>query len=154
MPSMERRTLAYILILVVMSPELIKLHWLRVYFLCITYMFPTETVFWDKCYYKIKSIKSIIHQVLKTTDKGTDNSESPEALTIYARMSYYSDKKLSLLKSCLWKIWSNCIKIRPIRFKTQYVNKFEFYYNTKDETVVLCLLFIIFLNLVVWCQLR
>ena len=60
-------------------------------------------------------------------------------------MPYYSDKGLSLLKSCLRKIRSNCVKTRSIRFKTQYdVNKIEFYCNTKDKTAVLSNSFVVY----------
>ena len=73
------------------------------------------------------AVKSIIHQVLNTSDESTNNAESPEVLTTYVSMSYYTDKGLSLLKSCLRKIRSNCIKTRSIRFTTQYdVNKIGF----------------------------
>ena len=75
--------------------------------------------------------------MLNTTEESTSNAESPRALTIYVRMSYYSDKRLSLLKSCLRKIRSNCVKTRSIRFKTLYdVNKIEFYCNIKNKTAV------------------
>ena len=84
------------------------------------------------------AVKSIIHQVLNTSDESTNNAESPEVLTTYVSMSYYTDKGLSLLKSCLRKIRSNCIKTRSIRFMTQYdVNKIGFYCNTKDKTTIL-----------------
>ena len=77
-------------------------------------------------------VKSAIYQVLNTTEQSTENAESPEVLTIYVCMPYYSDKGLSLLKSSLRKFWSNCVKTCPIRFKAQYdVNKTEFYCNTK-----------------------
>ena len=90
-------------------------------------------------------VKNIIHQVLNTTDESTDNAESPGVLTIYVRVPYYSDKGLSLLKSCLRKIRSNCVKTRSIRFKTQYdVNKIEFYCNTKDKTAVLSNSFVVY----------
>ena len=50
-----------------------------------------------------------------------------------------SDKALSLLKTCLPKFQSNCVKSCSIRFKIQYyVNKIEFYCSTKDKTAVLC----------------
>ena len=52
-------------------------------------------------------------------------------------MPYYSDNGLSLIKSCLRKILSNCIKTYSVRFKTHYdVNKVCC--NTKDKTTVLC----------------
>ena len=90
-------------------------------------------------------VKSIIHQVLHTTDESTDNAKSPEVLTIYVRIPYYSDKGLSLLKSCLRKIRSDWVKTLSIRFRTQYdVNKIEFYCNTKDKTAVLCNLFVVY----------
>ena len=89
--------------------------------------------------------KKIIHQVLNTADESTNNAESPSVLTIYARMAYYSDKGLSLLKSYLRKIRSNCVKTRSIRFKTQYdVNKIEFYWSTKDKTAVLSNSFVVY----------
>ena len=60
-------------------------------------------------------------------------------------MLYYNDKVLWLLKSCLRKIRSNCVKTRFIRFKTQYdVNKIEFYCNTKDKTAVLNNSFVVY----------
>ena len=60
-------------------------------------------------------------------------------------MPYYSDKGLSLLKFCLCKIRSNCVKTHSIRFKTQYdVNKIEFYCNTKDKTTVFSNLFVVY----------
>ena len=90
-------------------------------------------------------VKRIIHQVLNTTDESTNNSESPEVLTIYVGMSYYSNKGLWLLKSCLRKIRSNCINSGSNRFKTQYdVNKIEPYCNTKDKTAVLNNSFIVY----------
>ena len=55
-------------------------------------------------------VKGIIHQThwiihhLNTTDESTNNAESPEVLTIYVRMPYYSHKGLWLLKSCFRKI--------------------------------------------------
>ena len=59
-------------------------------------------------------------------------------------MHYYSDKGLWLLKPCLCRIRSNCVKTRSIRFKTQHdVNKIEFYCNNKDKTVVLNNLFVV-----------
>ena len=62
--------------------------------------------------------------MLNTTDESSNNAESPGILTIYVRISYYSDKGLSLIKFCLRKIRSNCVKTGSIRFKTQYdVNK-------------------------------
>ena len=79
-------------------------------------------------------VKRIIHQVLNTTEESTANTESPEVLTFYVRMPYYSDKGLLILKSCLQKIRSNGIKTDFIRFKTQYdVNKIEFNCNTKEK---------------------
>ena len=90
-------------------------------------------------------VKSIIHQVLHTTDENTDNVKSPEVLIIYLLIPYYSDKGLSLLKSCLRKIRSNWVKALSIRFRTQYdVNKIEFYCNTKDKTAVLCNFFVVY----------
>ena len=62
-------------------------------------------------------------------------------------MPYYSNKQLSLLKSCLCKIRFNCIKTCIIRFKTpDYVNQIEYYFNTKQKTAALSnsLLFMIF----------
>ena len=71
-------------------------------------------------------VKSIIHQVLNITDIRTDNAESPEVLTIYLRIPYNSNKALLLLKSCLHKIQSNCVKTHSIKFKIQNdVNKIE-----------------------------
>ena len=90
-------------------------------------------------------VKRIIHQVLNTTDESTNNTESPEVLTIYVRMPYYSDKGLWLIKSYLRKIQSNCVKTCSIRFKTQYgVSKIEFYCNTKDKTAVLSNSFVVY----------
>ena len=67
-------------------------------------------------------------------------------------MSYNSDKGLLLLKSCMRKIRSNCIKTRFIRFKTHYgVNKIEFYSNTKDKTAVLINLFVVYIFLCPGC---
>ena len=92
-------------------------------------------------------VTNIIHQVLNTTEESTDNAESPEVLTIYVCMPYYSDKGLSLLKSCLLKIQSYCVKTRSIRFKTQYnINKIIFYWNTKDKAAVLCNSFVFYDN--------
>ena len=89
--------------------------------------------------------KNIIHQVLNTTDETTNNAESHRVLTIYVCMPYHSNKRLSLLKSWLRKIRSNCVKTRSIRFKTQYdVNKIEFYCNTKDKTAVLSNSFVVY----------
>ena len=83
-------------------------------------------------------VKRIIHQLLNTTHESNNNVESPEVLTIYVCMPYYSNKGLWLLKSCLCKIRSNCVKTCSIRFKTQYdVSKIEFYCNKKDKTAVL-----------------
>ena len=48
--------------------------------------------------------KKIIHQVLNTADESTNNAESPGVLTFYICMPYYSDRGLSLLKSCLRKV--------------------------------------------------
>ena len=49
-----------------------------------------------------------------------------------------------LLKSCLCKIRSKCVKTHSIRFKTQYdVNKSEFYCNIKDETALLSNSFVV-----------
>ena len=91
------------------------------------------------------AVKRIIHQVLNTRNKSTNNSKSPEVLTIYVRIPYYRDKVLWLLKSCLRKIRSNCVKTGSIRFKTQYnINKIEFYCNTKDKTAVLNNSFIVY----------
>ena len=68
-----------------------------------------------------------------------------QLLTIYVCILYYIDKELCLLKSCLRKIRSNCVKTRSIRFKTQYdVNKIEFYCNTKDKTAVLNNSFVVY----------
>ena len=84
-------------------------------------------------------------KVSYSTDESTDNADSPEVLTIYVRMPYYSDKGLSLLKSCLRKIRSNCVKTISIRFRTQYdVNKIEFYCSSKDKTAVLCNFFVVY----------
>ena len=80
----------------------------------------------------------------KKADESTNNVESSEILPIYVHMHYYSDKGLWLLKPCLCRIRSNCVKTRSIRFKTQYdVNKIEFYCNNKDKTVVLNNLFVV-----------
>ena len=77
--------------------------------------------------------------MVSTTDESTDNAESLEILTIYTCMPYYSNKRLSVLKSFLSKIQSNNVKTHSIGLKTQYnANKIEFYCNTKDKTVVLC----------------
>ena len=90
-------------------------------------------------------VKKIINQVLNATGKSTNNAESADILIIYVGMSYYSDKGPLLLKSCLRKIRSNCVKTRSIRFKTQYdVNRIEFYCNTKDKTAVLSYLFVVY----------
>ena len=90
-------------------------------------------------------VKKIINQVLNATGKSTNNAESANILIIYVGMSYYSDKRPLLLKSCLRKIRSNCVKTRSIRFKTQYdVNRIEFYSNTKDKTAVLSYLFVVY----------
>ena len=83
-------------------------------------------------------VKKIIHQVLNTTDESANNAKSPEVLTIYVRVPYYNDKGLSLLKSCLCKIRSDCLRTHSVRCKTQYdVNNIEFYCNTKDKAAVL-----------------
>ena len=95
--------------------------------------------------FPILAIKRIIHQVLNTTGESTNNAESPEILTIYLCMPYYSHKGLSLLKSCLRKIRSNCVKTCSTRFKTQYdVNKIEFFCNTEDKTAVLSNSFVVY----------
>ena len=89
--------------------------------------------------------KRITNQVLNITDESTDNAESPEVLTIYVRMPYYSDKGLSLLKSRSRKIRSNCVKTCSIRLKTQCdINKIEIYCNTKDKTAVLSNSFVVY----------
>ena len=60
-------------------------------------------------------------------------------------MPYYSDKGLSLFKSCLRKIQSNCVQNRSIRFKTKYdVSKIEFYCNAKDKRAVLSNSFVVY----------
>ena len=83
--------------------------------------------------------------MLNATGKSTNNAESADILIIYVEMSYYSDKRPLLLKSCLRKIRSNCVKTRSIRFKTQYdVNRIELYCNTKDKTAVLSYLFVVY----------
>ena len=136
------QTPAYILILVVMSHGLMELHGLRVWLhmdhICSPNKLSSEINFikklasWNS--FPIFAAKKIIHQVLNTTYKSSNNTESPGVLTILRL--YYSDKGLSLLKSCLCKIWSNCVKTHSIRLKTQYdVNKIEFYSNNEDKTV-------------------
>ena len=75
--------------------------------------------------------------MLSTTDESTDNAELPEVLAIYPCMSYYSDKRISLLKSFLRQIRSTCVKTRSIRFNTQCdVDAIKFYCNTKDKAAV------------------
>ena len=60
-------------------------------------------------------------------------------------MPYYSNEGLLLLKSCLGKTYSNCVKTRSIRFRTQYdVTKINLYPNTKDKATVLCNLFVVY----------
>ena len=81
----------------------------------------------------------------KTTDESINNAESPEVLTIYICMSNYSNTGLLLLKSCLHKIWSNCIKTHSIKLKTQYdINTIEFYWNTKVKFAVLSNLAVVY----------
>ena len=63
-------------------------------------------------------VKSVIHEVLNTTDEATDNAKSSES-SIFVCMPYYS-KRFLLLKFCFCKIQSNCIKTCCIRCKTQY----------------------------------
>ena len=93
--------------------------------------------------FPIFAAKKIIHQVLNTAYESSNNTESPGVLTILRL--YYSDKGLSLLKSCLCKIRSNCVKTHSIRLKTRYdVNKIEFYSNNEDKTAVLSNSFVVY----------
>ena len=122
----------------------------RVSHICLPNKLSSEINFFKKLAswtgFPIFFIKRIINQVLNTTGESTNNAESPDVLTIYIWMSYNSDKGLLLLKSCMRKIRSNCIKTRFIRFKTHYgVNKIEFYCNTKDKTAVLINLFVVYI---------
>ena len=114
----------------------------RASWMCLPNKLSSEINFFKKLaswtFFPTFAVKSIIHQVLNTSDESTNNAESPEVLATYVSMSYYSDKGLSLLESCLRKIRSNCIKTRSIRFMTQYdVNKIGFCCNTKDKTTIL-----------------
>ena len=86
------------------------------------------------------AFKSIIHQLLNTTDKSTDNVESPEVCFNIAikdfRYSSLFYVKFDLIASKL---------VPLIRFKAQHdVDEIEFYYNTKDKTAVLLKSFIVY----------
>ena len=85
-----------------------------------------------------KAIASaIINRSLNNDDKTDQANESDpnmdtDVTTIYFRMPYFGDKGVSLIKACINKIRTNCIKNRKIVFKILYdVAKTEVSVTTK-----------------------
>ena len=62
-------------------------------------------------------VKSIIHQVLNTTDVRTDNGESPKVLTIYLHIPYNSNEELLLPSLACTKFSLIVSKLVPLNLR-------------------------------------
>ena len=78
-----------------------------------------------------------------TAKNGTNNdnmiNNKVYPVIIYFHFQYYSDTRVSLIKSCIRRVKPNCLKDPPTVLKPMYdVTKMEFFCNTKDRTSLLC----------------